>query len=124
MRIFMLRQFSRFISKNGIAEADLIEAIARAQIGSVDADLGGGVIKQRIARAGAGKSGGYRTLIAVRAQDRAIYLYGYAKNDRENISKTELSALRLLAADLLANTEKELKASVKSGALVEIKKKN
>lgn len=58
-----------------------------------DADLSGGVIKQRVARAGQGRSGVYRVLIAYRTTDRSIFLYGFAKNERENIENDELTTL-------------------------------
>src|ERR1700683_1838925 len=59
--------------------------------GLIDADLGSGLLKQRVARAGEGRSGGYRTIIAYRAGDRAVFLYGFAKNERDNIGDDELA---------------------------------
>ena len=69
----------------------LCEAVGRANRGLLDADLGGGVIKQRLARRGQGRSGGYRVLIAYRARVRSIFLYGFAKSERENIEEDELA---------------------------------
>jgi hypothetical protein len=60
-KIFKTRWFARFARKEKIQDLVLVDAILRAEKGQVDTDLGGGVIKQRIARAGEGKSGGYRT---------------------------------------------------------------
>lgn len=79
MRVFMTRVFARFAGKEGLDERRLGEAIARAESCSVDADLGGGLIKQRIARPGRGRSGGYRTVIAFRTAERSVFLYGFAK---------------------------------------------
>ena len=62
-RIFKTRWFERFARKEKIRNAVLLDAVARAEKGQLDADLGGGVIKQRVARPGQGKSGGYRTII-------------------------------------------------------------
>jgi hypothetical protein len=80
----------------------LQEAIQRAESGLVDADLGGGIIKQRVARAGGGRSGGYRTLIAYRAGMRAVFLYAFAKNERDNIDPDELQTLREIGASWLS----------------------
>ena len=80
-----------------ITNGELHEAIERAQRGIVDADLGGGIIKQRIPRLGAGRSGGYLTIVAYRSGLRAVFLFGFAKNVRDNISKDELKNFRDLA---------------------------
>jgi len=68
-RVFKTRWFTRFAAKERITDDRLAEAVARAERGLIDADLGGGLIKQRVARAGKGKSGGYRTLIAYRREN-------------------------------------------------------
>lgn len=78
MRIFKTRWMARFARKAGIDDALLVEAIDRAERGLIDADLGGGVIKQRVGRSGQGRSGGYRTLIAFRFGDLAFFIYGFA----------------------------------------------
>lgn len=96
----------------------------RAESGLLDADLGGGVIKQRVARAGQGKSGGYRTLILFRQGDRAIFAFGFAKSAQANISKGDLALLREAAAVALEWSGKELDRLVASGTLVEIEDGN
>jgi hypothetical protein len=63
----------------------------------VDADLGGNLIKQRVARSGRGRSGGYRTVVAFRASQRSVFLYGFAKSERDNIDDRELADLKKLA---------------------------
>ena len=73
--------------------------------GLIDADLGGGVYKKRIAQPGRGKSGSSRTLLASNRQDRWIFVFGFEKNDRANVSDRELEALKMLAADLLGLTD-------------------
>ncbi len=65
--------------------------------GSVDADLGGHLIKQRVARAGGGRSGGYRTLMAYQTARRSVFLYGFAKSERDNIDDRQLADLKKLA---------------------------
>jgi hypothetical protein len=66
------------------------------------ADPGGGAIKQRIARPGQGKSGGFRTPIVFRAGTRIIFVHGFAKNEKDNIEREDLAALKRLAAEMLA----------------------
>lgn len=92
----------------------------RAESGLVDANLGGGVIKQRVARTGQGKSGGYRTLILFRQGDRAIFTFGFAKSAQANITKTDLALLRDAASEALEWNAGELDRLVASGTLVEI----
>lgn len=99
---------------------DLKTAINDADRGLVVADLGGGVIKQRVARPGAGKSGGFRVIIVLRAGDRAFFVHGFAKSNRSNIREDELTAFKLLAAQLLAYGDSALAAALKAGALMEI----
>ena len=82
--------FARFQRRQRIADEALARAAQDADSGLVDANLGGGLIKQRLARKGEGKSGGYRTVIAFRRGDRAVFLYGFAKSDRENIDDDEV----------------------------------
>lgn len=79
MRIFKTNVFARFSRKQHIRDEALAEAIARAERGLIDADLGGGVIKQRIARPGGGKSGGFRAVVLFRTKVRAVFVYGFEK---------------------------------------------
>jgi len=120
-RIFKNGWFERFARKERLSDSVLLEAARRAESGLVDADLGGHVIKQRVARAGQGKSGGYRTLILFRQGERAIFAFGFAKSAQANISKTDLALLRDAAAEALGWTQEELDRLVASGALTEIK---
>lgn len=108
LRIFKTRWFTRFAGSERITDSRLSEAIERAGRGLIDADLGGGVVKQRVARAGQGRSGGYRVLIAYRAGHRAVFLYGFAKRERENIEADELLTLRKIAAGWLAADAKKI----------------
>ena len=82
MRTFKTRPFARFAHREGIADEALCDAVERAGRGLVDADLGGGVIKQRIARRGRGRSGGFRTIVVFRRGERAFFVHGFAKSDR------------------------------------------
>jgi hypothetical protein len=120
MRVFKTRWFARFARSEGIGDGSLREAIGRAERGLIDADLGGGLIKQRVARPGHGRSGGYRVIVAYRARDRAIFLFGFAKNERENISTDELVFLRELAKNWLAADAVTIYTEIEAGNLKEI----
>ncbi|OYX65690.1 MAG: addiction module toxin RelE [Sphingomonadales bacterium 32-64-17] len=119
-RIFKNGWFDRFARKERLADSALRDAMQRAESGLVDADLGGGVIKQRVARPGKGKSGGYRTLVLFRHGDRAIFAFGFAKAKQANISKADLALLRDAATEALRWSDEELDRLVASGTLVEI----
>lgn len=119
MRVFKTRDFARFARKEGIDDARLCEAIERAERGLIDADLGG-VIKQRVARPGKGRSGGYRTLIAYRTEARAIFVYGFAKSAKDNVTAAELAALRRLATEYLSYDRKQVDNHLKDGAWTEV----
>ena len=120
-RIFMTKVFARFAEKEMLPTAALRNAVGDAARGLIGADLGGGLIKQRVARPGQGKSGGYRTIIVFRVNDRAVFLYGYAKNERENVSAFELRALRRNASLYLEKSIAALAAAADAGTLVELK---
>jgi hypothetical protein len=115
VRIYKSRWFHRFASKEGIADAVLREAIARAEKGQIDAGLGGEVIKQRISRPGQGKSKGYRTIILFRRGARAFFVYGFAKSQRANIDDDEKAQFKEAAKHVLALTEKQLAELLKRG---------
>ena len=120
MRIFKTKPFVRFARKAGLRDAALREAIGRAGRGLVDADLGGGVIKQRIAREGGGRSGGFRTIILFRAGDRCFFVHGFAKNEKDNIGPEELVAFRLLATEMLALDDAALATAIGAAVLTEV----
>ena len=120
MRIFKTKWLSRYARRERIADDSLREAIERAERGLVDADLGGGVIKQRVARAGQGRSGGYRMLVIYRAGERAVFLYAFAKSERDNIDPDELLTLREIGADWLAADAKQIARALQDGVLQEV----
>ncbi len=107
-----------------LSDRRLHDAVLRAQRGSIDANLGGGVVKQRVARPGAGRSSGYRLLIAFRAGHRAVFLYGFAKSERENISSDDLLTLRDLAAGWLDADADRITAAIDDEALQEVSGEN
>ena len=121
MRIFKSRWFQRFARKEGITDAVLREAVARAEKGQIDADLGGEVIKQRIARPRQGKSKGYRSIILFRLGAKAFFVYGFAKSQRANINDDEEEQFKEAAKIVLSLTEHALAVRLKRGDFVEAK---
>ena len=121
VRIFKSRWFQRFARKEGIGDAALREAVARAENGQIDADLGGEVIKQRIARPGQGRSKGYRTIILFRRGAKAFFVYGFSKSQRANINDDEEQQFKEAAKIVLSLTENALSVRSKRGDFVEAK---
>ena len=119
--VYKTKPFARFARKALITDADLWKAARLANEGLIDADLGGGVIKQRIARSGEGKSGGSRSIILFKKQDRAIFVHGFEKKDLSNIGSKDLDAFRKLAEQYLGYTKAELAELVEDGALLKVK---
>jgi hypothetical protein len=120
VRVFKTKWFERYARRERIGDQDLRDAIKRAERGLVDADLGGGVIKQRVPRAGQGRSGGYRMLIAYHSGERAVFLYGFAKNERENIEDDEFATLKEIAAGWLKADAERVQCALQEGILQEI----
>ena len=121
LRIFKNAWFKRFARREKIGDAALAKAIARVAKGAIDANLGGNVIKQRIARPGGGKSGGYRTIIIFRQEDKAFFVYGFAKKELDNISRDELKAFKRAAKELLALSDEQIEKLIEIGGLTEVK---
>ena len=120
MRIFKTKALARFTKNEAISDESLMAAIETAKRGLIDADLGGGLIKQRVARPGQGKRGGFRMLIGFRP-DRAIFLFGFAKNERDNIDDKQLTTLREIVASWFAADDKKIALALKDGLLIEVK---
>ena len=120
VRIFKTRALARFAKREAISDESLVVAIETAKRGLIDANLGGGLIKQRVARPGQGKRGGFRMLIGFRS-DRAIFLFGFAKNERENIDDKQLTTLREIVASWFAADDKKIAQALKDGLLIEVK---
>jgi len=120
VRVFKNAWFERLARKQKIPDAVLCEAVRRAEQGMIDADLGGGVIKQRVARPGQGRSGGYRTLIFFRQAQRAVFVYGFAKSQQANIGDEEEAAFKKAAWHVLELTDEQLAALIQSGQFSEV----
>ncbi|MDM8558135.1 type II toxin-antitoxin system RelE/ParE family toxin [Candidatus Parabeggiatoa sp. HSG14] len=101
MRTFKLKLFNKWAEKEGLTETSLKKAVKEIENGLVDADLGGHLYKKRIGIQGRGKSGGVRTLLTFKIEANVFFMYGFAKNQRDNIEENELKALKRLAKELL-----------------------
>jgi hypothetical protein len=123
VRIFKTKTLAKFTRQHGISDESLVEAVQRARQGLIDADLGGQVIKQRVARPGQGKRGGFRMLIGF-GFDRAVYLFAFAKNERENINNAELLTLREIAARFLNASKEQIATELTNGNLIEVDNDN
>lgn len=121
IRIYANRWFAKFAAKEVISDATLADAVHRAEAGLIDANLGSGLIKQRIARQGGGKSGGYRSILIFRSGTRAIFVFAFAKSDQANLSAAELKVYRKAASIMLDLGEEQIETEVEAGRLVEVK---
>jgi hypothetical protein len=120
VRIFKSKRFAKFARKEQISEARLCRAVNDAERGLIDADYGGGVIKQRIARPNEGKSGGYRSIIVFRRGHRSFFVYGFAKSEQANIDDSDERDFKVLADQLLGASDEDLKRLLERGEFVEI----
>ena len=119
-RVFKTRHFQRWMRKTELTDAALRQAVREMAAGLIDADLGGGVVKKRVGLAGRGKRGGARTLVATNKGARWFFMFGFEKNERDNISDEELQALQDYAADWLSRTAAQLDKAAADGTLLEI----
>jgi hypothetical protein len=120
-RSFKTKGFARFAKREGLRDEMLCRAAEAMERGLIDADLGGGVVKQRFARPGQGKSGGYRAIVAFRRHGRVVFVFGYAKSSRSGIDARELAGFRLLAKHVLAMSPDDVDRAVEAGALEEVR---
>ena len=120
MRCFKTKWFARFMRQQGLDDAALVDAIDRMRQGLVDADLGGHLFKMRIAKRGQGRSGGFRVILVYRTRERAVFVYGFAKNEKDNLSSDELAAYKMAAADYMALTNAQIIRLVAAGSLTEV----
>ncbi|CAM5195349.1 hypothetical protein CDEF62S_01674 [Castellaniella defragrans] len=103
-----------------LSDAALCRAVKEMKSGLVDADLGGLLYKKRIGRPGAGKSGGYRTLLPARVGDRYVFLHGFSKSDKANITRDEKRALQFAGKVFLELSAEALSKALQSGALLKV----
>jgi hypothetical protein len=122
LRVFKNAWFGRFARKEKISADALWEAVERAENGLVDADLGGGVIKQRLARPGAGKSKGYRSIVLYKQGERAFFVFGFPKSDLGNIRDDEEEQFKKAAKVILALTDEQIRKLIENGQFEEVMK--
>ncbi|MDS4019681.1 MAG: type II toxin-antitoxin system RelE/ParE family toxin [Candidatus Competibacter sp.] len=114
-RVFRTRTFTRWMGKAELTDDELYQAVTEMAKGLIDADLGGHVVKKRVALAGRGKRGGARTIIATNLADRWFFLFGFNKNERANIHRDELKFFQQVAKDLLELSEQQLQVAIATG---------
>lgn len=121
MRVFKSKWFVRFARNERISDKSLREAAMDAENGKIDTDYGGGVIKQRITRLNEGKSGGYRAIVLFRRGERAFFVYGFAKNERDNIDRSDERDFKALAKVLFGSSGAQMERLIANGNSVEVK---
>ena len=120
MRIFKTKWFAKWAAKEELTDEALQTAVAEIEHGLLDANLGGHVYKKRVGAQGRGKRGSVRTLLAFKVEEKACFMYGFAKNQRANISDKELHALKRLAAEIIAYSDEALEQVLHAGELSEV----
>jgi hypothetical protein len=121
MAVYRVRSFSRWARKQRLSDRVLCGAVREMRQGVYEADLGGGLLKKRIARPGQGKSGGFRTIVATNNGDRWFFLYGFAKNERANIDDDEEAALKKYGKTLLIMPTASLAKAEGTGEITKVK---
>ena len=120
LQVFATKSFSRWMRKNKIAHQELFSAAAEMAQGLIDADLGGHVVKKRVALGGRGKRSGARTIVATNFGNKWIYIFGFEKNERGNIDASELKALQELAKTLLELNIDKTSVAILHGELIDL----
>jgi len=120
MRVLKTKGFARWARRERIGNSLLAAAVAEMRRGLVDANLGGSLLKKRVARPGAGKSGGYRAIVASNQRDRWVFMYGFAKKEREDLDEGELGDLRRAGQMYLGMSEEAVLVALGNGELQEI----
>ena len=120
VRIFKNTWFSRFVRKENIGDDELRDIVDQLEAGQADTNLGGDVYKQRVARPGEGKSGGYRVVVFFRSKERTFFVYGFPKSKTANISRKELKAFKEAAKKYFSMTSDQLNKRIEQGQLIEL----
>jgi hypothetical protein len=121
MKKLMTKQFTKWVSKQIIPKNELMIAISEVQAGVFEANLGGNLYKKRIRFEGQGKSGSGRTIICYKKDDRSIFVHGFAKNEKDNLSPKEFNALKEFAKILIGLSSGEINIAIENGDLIEVK---
>ena len=121
MKKLMTKTFSKWAANQGISIDDLTQALEEVDKGLFEASLGGKIIKKRIRFAGQGKSKSGRTIICYQKDSMAIFVHGFAKNEKANLSSKELEAFKEFAKILFAYSEADIQKALANGVLIEVK---
>ena len=119
----MSKWFSKWVKKSKISNKSLLSAIENFETGNI-VDLGGGLYKIRVSRPNQGKSGGYRTLVIYKKEDLALFVYGFAKNEKDNISATELSFFKKQAKHILNFNKDQINQAMACGEFIKLENEN
>lgn len=114
------KDFARWQAGENLPDLALCKAVQEMERGLIDADLGGFLYKKRVARPGGGKSGGYRTLLSVRTGGRYVFLHGFPKSDKANITQVEKKALQFAGKVFLDLSAEALSKALQAGVLLEV----
>lgn len=120
VQILVTKPFARWMRKSQVTNADILAATQEMVEGLIDANLGGHLVKKRVALRGRGKSAGARTIVATKFEQRWIFLFGFEKNERSNIDVGELKALQELAASLLDLNQQAIAKAISAGQLFQL----
>ena len=120
MKNLSIKWFNKWSKKAKLANEDLLEAITNLEKGLSTSDLGNYLFKIRVKRENSGKSSGFRTIVVYKKNDRAIFVYGFGKNEKENISKTELQYFKKLADDLINLNSEQIEQFIEQKVLFDL----
>jgi hypothetical protein len=120
MRILKNKLFSQWAKKLKISDEVLITAVNEMTQGLYEANLGGHIYKKRLPLGHKGKSGGARSIVAFKMNDRVIFIYGFSKGEKSNITKKEEEILKDLAKVYFSYKEDQIKKAIKDGVLIEV----
>ena len=120
MKRLITKSFSKWATKQNIPYGELVEAIQEIENGNFEANLGGHILKKRIRFQGKGKSGSGRTIVCYKKEDRVIFLHGFAKNEKSNLTLKELNGLKELAKILLGLSPEQLSIAIENGDFIEV----
>lgn len=120
MSIYKTAAFNKWQKKVSVGDNSLLTAIKEIEMGLVDANLGGGVFKKRVARKGFGKSGSFRTILASNYKGRWIFIFGFAKNEKANIDHQELLAIQEYAKFLMSLDAIQINQLIENQELYEV----
>jgi hypothetical protein len=120
MKKLSTKWFRKWSKKANLSNQDLLETIQNLESGLSVSDLGGNLYKVRVKREHSGKSAGFRTIIVFKSGDKAIFIYGFGKNEKDNINKSELQYLKKLGHDLITLDPRQLKLAISKGVLLDL----